>query len=166
MDSTPPTHSETSFLDGRRRKKKAGLLFLFIAWILIISLGIYLAVETYALKHQGIEKKVLVVKLEHTFYPKGGPKWGYTLIIDGRHTSQEFAIPLPEGRLVTMLAPAEDQGKLVPGNRDSSLFEIFSACIGGDRWAVMVILFFLFTITATPFELIRSWRQLVRRSSA
>lgn len=120
------------------------------------------------LLQHGIEKRVLVLRLDRTTYaPKGGATYDYRLEVDGRRFTQGFRVQLPVGHQVTMLASPTNPQDLTPGSKNSTWFELLSATLGG-RWITLAVLIGLplLVIFAAPesFRLMqRSWRKMLHR---
>ena len=147
---------------ANRSKPSLKKLWNGFMWLLILSgfpllawSGYYLASETYAFWRHGVEKSALVVALDRiSTAPKGGTTFYYKIEVDGRRMLKPFRVRLPEGKNISVLVLPDDPDNVMPGTRNSSLFEIFSASIGGDLLAVLVLCMFAFMLLAGPQALV------------
>ena len=121
--------------------------------------------KNYELWQHGIEKSVFVLALERTSRgPKAELTFHYLLEMDGRQFVHPFRVPLPVGHRVTMLTLQGNPYSFTQGSRNSTLFEIFSANMGGTWFALLILISYaslLFILPRYLLNLKRSGRKML-----
>lgn len=134
------------------------LIMIVFGTFLLALAGYSQAAETYAFWKHGVEKRASVIELHHTrSQPKAGITYYYTIEIDGLRMTKGFRVRLPAGRDISVLVIPVRPSEITPGNRSSSLFEIFSHSIGGHVVAALVLAMYAFMLVATSWLAIKIW---------
>ena len=138
--------------------KLSTLIVIFLGFPLLAWAGYITATETYAFWSHGIEKKASVIGLQHTSSPpRAGTTYYYIMEIDGVRLTKDFRVQLPVGGGISVLVIPERPREIMPGSRNSSLFEIFSYSIGGHVIASLVLATYVFLLVATPWLVYKVW---------
>jgi hypothetical protein len=128
-----------------------GWLIILAGYPLLAWLAYDLGANTYRLARHGVEKEALVTSLARTSVGgKGGATYYYNFKIDGVTSQHGFRTRLPVGHTVSVLTLPGDPDTIELGTRDSSLFELWSAQLGGPLMGFLALILFPFVLITAP----------------
>ena len=138
-------------------KRQIQLLLLVLAFgYLVLAWAAYdLSTRSYRYWHQGQERTALVSKLDHTSGTvRGGTTYHYEIHIEDRAFVNAFPQTLTIGERYKVLEVPGDT-VVILGSRDSNLFQVFSAQIGGYLMACAIAAFLPWILIFGPFAFVR-----------
>jgi len=126
------------------------IVFLFCGLLILIWSAYDFAFKTYRFSSQGVEQEIIVVKKDHVSgTSKGGNTYYYQVEILGNQAILGFSVILQEGEKYSVLVLGSNE-EVILGKRTNSLFEIFSAQVGGKFYAGIFIAVYMFLFLTAP----------------
>ena len=149
---------------NKRRMSTFGWLLFVAGYVVVLWAGCYLSESAYMLWKYGVQKTAYVLSLNHV---SSGTSTGtmnfytyyYNIEIDGKTQQSGFSVQLPIGAYVNVLDVPGHPNFLDIGTRKSSLFELWSAQLGGPIVGSLALAMFTFLILAAPKNFRMLWAQ-------
>jgi hypothetical protein len=139
------------------RLKTSSWIIFTVGYLLLTWAACYLGNSTYMLWKHGVEERVLVVSLAETSSTyRGGTTFYYNIELGGKRMEKAFPLQLPIGKYISVLTLPGSPDVVELGDKESSLFAIFSNQLGGTVIGLLVLSMFCFMIVMAP----KSFRQL------
>jgi hypothetical protein len=142
------------------RLKTSSWIIFTAGYLLLTWAACYIGKSTYMLWRHGVEERVLVVSLAGTSPTyRGATTFYYDIELDGKRAKEAFSLRLPIGKYISVLTLPGHPDVVELGDKQSSLFAIFSNQLGSTMMGLLALSMFCFMIVMAPKSFLQLWKE-------